>query len=51
MQLDKLLGQRQPQSGALDLFGVIVSDLAELLENLWLVLFCDSNASIGYGNL
>ena len=47
MQLDELLGQRQPQSGAFDLVRVVASHLAKLLEDLWLILRGDADAGVG----
>src|SRR4029450_9419436 len=50
MQLHELLGQRQPESRALLLPGVLSADLAELLENGRLVLRRDPDPRVADGD-
>jgi hypothetical protein len=50
VQLHELLGQRQAQSRALMLAGVLATDLAEFLENGRLILRRDPDPRVANGD-
>ena len=51
VQFDELLGERQPEAGALLLACLVAPHLAELLEDGCPVLGGDADAAVGDGNL